>query len=335
LLRIQDVQARPAEIVYGQFHVDDVAIPLILAAGTQPGPTLVMHCAQHRTEFPGTAGAHWLLHQFDLAAIRGTLVMLPLVDLPSIVSARVPHAFAAQTQEMEKHRGQLRANINRVWPGDPKGSWVERLAHALTSQVFVHASVVLDFHAARLCDCPFTGYLAGHDPSRQVAFAFGAAVVDENDFASLPPGQLHRTIPRELNVPAILSETCPASNFVTHQVLQTMVRGTCNVMKHLGMLDGQPELPPVQVLVSRQDPVHVFRAEHLGYFGPCKLPGDVVRAGELVGLLRAPATFQVLQELRAPSDGALPSVGPPESMLVLPGEELATFKQAREIRRNG
>ena len=334
MLTIQNVQARAGEVIYGQLRVDRVSTPLILAAGNQDGPTLVMHCAQHRTEFSGSVAAHWLLSNFDFSQIRGTVVILPLVDLPAILSARVDGAYAEQSAEMAKYRGQVRSNINRVWPGDAKGSWVDRLAYAITNEVFVHAAGVLDFHAARLCDGSFTAYLDTHPASRDLAFAFGCSLIDENDATSLPPGQLHRTIPRHLDVPAILIETSPASKFVTPAVAEHMVRSTLNAMKHLGMLDGELELPPVQMVFARQDPVHVFCAEHLGYFGHCKQAGDMVSAGDLIGQLRSVGTFEVLQEMRAPEDGGLPSVGPDESMLVLPGEQVATFKRCREIRRN-
>jgi predicted deacylase len=334
VLTIQNVKAEPGKVVYGQFRVDRVAIPLILAAGEQDGPTLVMHCAQHRTEFSGTVAAHELLSSFDFSQIRGTVVMLPLTDLPAIVSSRVKGAYAEQSAEMEKYRGQVRSNINRVWPGDAKGSWVDRLAYAVTNEVFAHASAVLDYHAARLCDGPFTAYLDTHDASRDLAFAFGCSLLDENDATSLPPGQLHRTIPRHLDIPAILIETSPASKFVTNDVAVAMTRGALNAMKHLGILDGELELPPVQMIFGRTDPVHVFCAEHLGYFGACKRPGDMVKAGDLVGQLRSPVTFEILQEMHAPEDGAMPSVGPDESMLVLPGEQVATFKRCREVRRN-
>lgn len=334
MLRIQDVQAKKGEVVYGQFHVNGVAIPMILAAGKQDGPTLVMHCAQHRTEFSGTMAAHHLLNDFDFSAIRGTVVILPLVDLPAITSTRVADVYPQQNQDMKQYAGQLRSNINRVWPGDAEGSWVDRLAYALTHEVFAGASAVLDFHSCRLCDAPFTAYLDTHNASRELAFAFGTRILDEADADSFPPGQLHRSIPRAIDVPAILIEACPTSHFVTEDIAEVMVRGTLNVMRHLGMIDGEPELPPVQAVSRRPDPVTVFLSEHLGFFGPCKQRGEVVSAGELIGQVHSLSRFEVVQELRAPADGVLPSVGPDHSMLVLPGEQVATFKPVRDVRRN-
>jgi len=334
VLKIQDIQAKEGEVVYGQFHVDGVAIPMILAAGKQDGATLVMHCAQHRTEFPGTMAAHHLLNGFDFAAIRGTVVILPLVDLPAITSTRVADVYPRQNQDMKQYAGQLRSNINRVWPGDAGGSWVDRLAYALTHEVFAKASAVLDFHACRLCDAPFAAYLDTHDASRELAYAFGTRLLDEADADSFPPGQLHRTIPPAIDVPAILIEACPASHFVTEDIAEVMVRGTFNVMRHFDMIDGQLELPPVQAVSRRSDPVTIFLSEHLGFFGPCKQRGEVVSAGELIGQVHSLSHFEVVQELRALADGVLPSVGPDHSMLVLPGEQVATFKPVRDVRRH-
>lgn len=334
MLRIQDVQAEAGKVVYGRFVVGSVQIPLILAAGRREGPVLVIHCAQHRTEYGGSTAVPRFLRNLDLEALKGSVVILPLVDVPAITTTRIKDAYPEQVRDMAQYAGQERANINRVWPGNAAGSWVDRLAYALSNEIFKQATAVLDFHAARVVDDPFTAYSVEHGPSKEVALAFGTRTIDQDSTGHPPVGQLHKAIPLHFNVAAILVEAPCSSQIVYEPIVHQMHRGMVNVCRHLGMLAGAPELPEQQAIVRRPDPTHIFTAQHTGFFTWYLGPGCIVRKGDLVGEVRDLSTFQVLQECIAPFDGALPSIGPNTSQVVLPGEELATLKPIIESRTN-
>lgn len=334
MLKIQSVQAEPGKIVYGRFLVDSVQIPLILAAGRQDGPIVVLHCAQHRTEYGGSTAVPRFLRGLDLETLKGTVVALPLVDVPAIASTRLKEAYPEQMGEMAKCAGELQTNINRVWPGKAGGSWIERLAHALSEQVFRHAAAVLDFHAARTCDHPFAAYSAEHEPSKQLALAAGLSVIDQTSYDCPPPGQLHKAIPQHYDVASILIEAPCSSGVVAEPIVQAMHRCMINACRHCGMLPGAPELPAEQVIFRRPDPTHVFVSQHVGFFTWYVGYGAQVKQGDLVGEVRDLSTFEVLQQCIAPFDGGLPSVGPGKSQVVLPGEELATLKPVIQVQRN-
>jgi predicted deacylase len=334
MLKIQEVQAEAGKIVYGRLMVDSVQIPLILAAGEQDGPVVVFHCAQHRTEYGGSTAVPRLLRNLDLSQLHGTIVAMPLVDVPAIVTTRLKDAYPEQSRDMQKYAHEERANINRVWPGSATGSWVDRLAWAISEEVFKKASAVVDFHAARVVDYPFAGYSAEHGPSKELALAFGLRVVDETSTSWHPVGQLHKAIPLNYNVASILVEAPSSSGVVAEPIAQLMYRGMLNVCKHYKMLPGEPELDPEQIVFRRPDPTHVFTSQHVGFFTWYKGYGQLVKKGELIGEVRDVSTFQVLQQCIAPFDGGLPSVGPGISQVVLPGEELATLKPVIEVRKN-
>jgi hypothetical protein len=334
MLKIQDIQAEAGKIIYGRFRVDDVQIPLIVAAGEQDGPTIVFHCAQHRTEYGGSSAVPRFLRGLDLSALRGTVIILPLVDLPAIASTRLKEAYPAQNREMAQYSGEEKTNINRVWPGNASGSWIDRLAHALSDQVFKQADAVLDFHSARTCDPPFAAYSAEHQPSQELAMAFGVRVIDQTSTSWHPVGQLHKAIPLHYDVAAILIEA-PCSSTVAHEpIVQLMHRGMRNACKHYKMLPGELELDDEQVVFRRPDPTHVFTSQHVGFFTWYVGHGSLVKQGEIVGEVRDLSTFEVLQQCVAPYEGGLSSVGPGISQVVLPGEELATLKPVVQVREN-
>lgn len=335
MLKIQDVQAEAGKIVYGRLRVDALQIPLILAAGEQEGPVVVFHCAQHRTEYGGSSAVPRFLRSLDLSQLRGTVVAMPLVDVPAIVTTRLKEAYPEQTREMQQYTQEEKVNINRVWPGSAAGSWISRLAGAISEHVFKKANAVLDFHAARTCDAPFAAYSVEHAPSRDLALAFGLRVIDQTSTSWHPVGQLHKAIPLNYNVPAILIEA-PGSSMVVHEsIVEMMYRGMINVCKHYKMLPGEPELAAEQIIFRRPDATHVFTSQHVGFFTWYTGYGQLVKKGDLVGEVRDCSTFEVLQQCIAPFDGGLPSVGPGISQVVLPGEELATLKPVIEVINNG
>jgi predicted deacylase len=82
--------------------------------------------------------------------------------------------------------------------------------------------------------------------------------------------------------------------------IQLGVRGVLNVMRHLKMLDGRPELPRTQVVIRE----HVtLRPGHGGLLhselGYDRIGGEVP-GGTLLGRIVSPHTFETLEELRAP-----------------------------------
>jgi len=89
------------------------------------------------------------------------------------------------------------------------------------------------------------------------------------------------------------------------------VRGIRNILKYLGMIEGDLDLPSRQLvfevaphirpstsgyLVSRFDPDQLFLGEESG------VP---VKAGEVLGTVFDPYTFDDLETLQAPVDGIL------------------------------
>lgn len=320
------------QVVYGSFQVDNVPIPLVLAAGAKPGPRLVVHCAQHAVEYPGSSMVPLLLRSLDLGSLHGTVAIVPLCNIPHIYRTRLPEIYQPLVAGLGDSKGA--GNPNRNWPGKADGSWIQRLTHTLSFGLFAGSAAVLDYHSCRICDPNFTSYLKGHAASRELALAFGLAAVDEMPLEGHFPGQLHRAIAHELNTPAILIEMTPTASQVLWAATQQALAGAINVLRHLEMIDGTPHRPPVQVVFHRCSETATLSAGQIGfavtYFGP----GELVKKGELVAEIRSPRDFSVLEEHRAPYDGGLASCGPGVHHFTLPGEELATIQPGVEVIRN-
>ncbi len=329
------VEATPGQIVYGSFPVDNVHVPLIVAAGESDGPTLVVHCAQHATEYSGSAMIGQLLDGLDLAAQRGTLVILPLCNMVYVTRTRLPEAYARQDATNGPLKGTVQENINRCWPGRADSdTWNDRLTHLLTTQLFAPADAVLDYHSCRMCDPHFTAYVKGDAAARELALAFGFEAIDEAPPVGHFPGQLHRDGAAASGTPTILIEMGPTGLKTKWRDRLDALRGAHNAMKHLGMIDGQPERPPRQVVFHRLSEQYTLTAGQMGFATFCRPEVDAVKAGDVIVQIRSLRDFSVLEEHRAPCDGGLASCGPVESHLVLPGEELATIQPGAEVIAN-
>lgn len=145
-------------------------LPVLAARGLQPGPTLVVLAGVHGDEFEGVEAIPQAFGDVDPNVLSGTLVMVPVCNLPAYESAIRSSPIDGM-------------NLARVFPGKADGTVTERIAYTLTEQFFRHADFLLDLHSGGVAaDIPtLIGYL--HDDgelgqkSRAAAEAFGAHVL--------------------------------------------------------------------------------------------------------------------------------------------------------------
>lgn len=77
--------------------------------GSKPGPVLALVSGLHGTEYASIIALEKLIQSLDPAQISGTVIILPLVNLPSF-EQKVPHVNPVDGKSM-----------NRFYPGKPGG----------------------------------------------------------------------------------------------------------------------------------------------------------------------------------------------------------------------
>ena len=101
--------------------------------------------------------------------------------------------------------------------------------------------------------------------------------------------------------PAISIEAGKLGGTAEEDVI-AIIRGTYNVLKHLKMMDGKPELLFESVWVQKYT---IIRSEHdEGLYFPLVSRGDHVQKGELVGYL-TDYFGNTIQKVTAPYDGII------------------------------
>ena len=333
-IKIQNVSAKPGQIVYGSLNMDNVPIPIILVCGKAEGEKLVIQCAQHDAEFGGSAMIGSLLAKLDPETMRGQIIILPLCNIPGILRDRTPDAYDKQYAEIETLKGTDGYNINRTWPGKQNGTFLERFTYMLANEVFTNASAILDYHSCRICDPNFTEFLEGHTKSRELAKAFGITSLNEASETSAP-GQCHIEIAKALDLPTILIEMAPTARTIQWSSIQIAEKGAFNIMKHLDMIDGDPEVPATQIVFHRNAKNHSFTASKEGFVTRYRDEAELVNKGDLIAEIRSLEDFSVLESFTAPSDGGAANTGGPTiSNLIFPGEDIASFQENVEVIQN-
>src|SRR5690606_30515697 len=105
---------------------------VLVAHGTEPGPTLCLTAAIHGDELNGIETVRRVLHDLEPERLAGTVVGVPIVNL---------QGFHRNSRYLPDRR-----DLNRYFPGNPTGSAASRIAHSLFSQVIRHCSALVDLH---------------------------------------------------------------------------------------------------------------------------------------------------------------------------------------------
>jgi predicted deacylase len=263
-------------------------IAAIAVRGAADGPTLLVSAGVHGDEYEGVRAIFETVEALDAGALRGTLLTVPVLNYP---------AHRAVT----RHHPADGANLARQFPGRADGTASERLAHAFTAEFLPHADFYLDLHSGgiRFAMPSMVGYEAADPRGRAAAAAFGAPVIWGHPV--IEPG---RTISaaRALGIPFLYTEARGAGRIHPDDLLM-MRRGITNLLRHLGMLDGAPEIPaPPQRLLGIGNTDEGVYATASGFFMPSVALLDPVRAGQPIGRI-VDELGEVLATPVAPADG--------------------------------
>ena len=160
--------------------------PYIAIAGEASGPTVLVTAGIHAAEYTGIEAAIRLGRGIDPTHVRGILLVLPLLNRPG---------FYERSVYVNPEDGD---NLNRVFPGDPKGRWGERFAHRLLTEIVTRCEYAIDLHAGDLIEdlTPFviyreTGEAALDERIRKMASAYGARWAVKSAPTGERPGSLY------------------------------------------------------------------------------------------------------------------------------------------------
>lgn len=224
------------ELSPGRFHklalhiVDDatarpVLVPIVVAKGSSPGPTVGLTAAVHGNELNGIPTIHKLLATIDPTELSGTLVAVTIVNVPGY--HRNTRHFADGV------------DLNRIMPGKPDGSVSQVYAHRFLHRVVSKFEYMFDLHTAsfgRINSLYIRADMSDPDCA-QIARLMGPEIIVHNAGGD---GTL-RGAATDLGVKAITVEIGDPQTFQGSRIRESRI-GIRDVLEDMGMLAPDHEM---------------------------------------------------------------------------------------------
>lgn len=257
------------ELGQGEFR-----LPAAVLHGTRPGKTMLITAGVHGGEYVGIQAAIELSQKLKIQKVAGTIIIVKVINVP---------AFERRNGSMGLTDGK---NLNREFPGNPKGTEMERLAWAVSHELQPAADYYIDLHS-------------GDDYEQLTSYVYYAGMADEKTVSQSRRMAEQVDVPYMVRsnvasggaynyaasqgIPSILIERGGMGAWTSEEVRSTR-RDVRNILCHLGIYPGKKDYRtyyPLDVTdICYQD------ASRDGLWYPFKKPGDMIREGEILGEVR-------------------------------------------------
>ena len=278
------------------------------------GPTVIFTGANHGDEYEGPIALWWLSNELKSKDIRGRVIIVPAMNYP---------AFKAGKRTSPIDGG----NMNRTFPGRPDGTITEIIADYFNRVLLPIADYVADMHSGgKTLD--FVPFACAHvlEDKHQQARCIAAMEAFNAPYSlmllELDSAKMYDTAAEKMGKVFIGTELGGGGS-ASATTVAIAKRGILNLLKHAGILSGEPERGPSISLVT-PDHRSFVTSEHSGLLEMCVDLGADVKNGEVIALVHdIERTGTQPVEYKATIDGVL--AGRHYPSLTQPGDNLAVI----------
>jgi len=251
-------------------------VPIIVVNGTAgSGDTILFTGGNHGDEYEGPIALLDLARNLDPAEVSGRVMIIPALNLPAVQNA-------SRTSPIDG------GNMNRVFPGRRDGNLTEMIADYLSHVLIPMSDAVIDIHSGgKTLDfwpAAVIHNLADADlmtRTKAAMLAFGAPaglIIEELDAA----GMLDTTVEDMGKV--FVSTELGGGGTARPENVALAKRGVQNVLKHFGLIAGEPEAPVVATrLLHTPEAACFIAARESGLYEAFLHVGDAVASGQEIG----------------------------------------------------
>jgi uncharacterized protein len=272
-------------------------IPVVVVRGAKPGPTLALVTGAHGTEYVSIIAVEKLIRDLDPAQISGTIILLPLVNIPSF-EQKVPHVNPVDQKSM-----------NRFYPGKIDGTQTDRALYYITKEVVDRCDYLIDYHGGDLDESlrPYaywgpTGRAEQDRISKDMVLAFGLDhIIIWKERPTDPAATRYLDNTAAVRGKASIVVEAGHAGTVETDDVALLVNGTLSTMRALKMLPGEPHRVENPVWIGK---LVDLIADQPGIFYPLVKRGTYVAAGMKIGYV-TDYVGNVVQEWKAPEAGVV------------------------------
>ncbi len=288
------------------FHLDGTwgnsLVPLTVVVGRRGNNANGVLCfgGTHGNEYEGQIAVKRLCADLDPDRLSGRVVLMPQLS-ESACNA------GSRTSPLDG------VNMNRAFPGNPRGTISFRISNFVKRHVFPLGRVVIDIHsggnegAFPIC----TSFHPIPDPAQRKEIATVSRLFDTPFVliyaSTMASGLL--TDEAEAEGKVTIGGEFGGGESTSRSGVRHAYEGVWNVLRHYGMVEG----PVTPIRPAGSPAPTLIRADKLEQYKPCPRdgvwepvvdPGDAIKAGELVGRLHDFADHSAPPlEIRSPADG--------------------------------
>ncbi len=245
---------------------------LITVVKTGKGPTILFTGANHGDEYEGPVALFDLANQIKAEDISGRVIIIPGMNYP---------AFQAGKRTSPIDGG----NMNRVFPGNPEGTFTEKIADYFSRTLLPLADYVLDFHSGgKTLD--FLPFCCAHvlENKKQQAKCIAAMKAFNAPHSvmllEIDAANMYDTAAENMGKVFISTELAGGGTTSAYTVAIAK-KGIRNILRHAGITKGEMEVDETLSLDMPDERCYVF-SETSGLVEHCVDLGDEVKKGQLV-----------------------------------------------------
>ena len=269
------------------FHLDGAwgysLVPLTVINGRQGSNANGVLCfgGTHGNEYEGQIAVKRLCSDLDPERMTGRAVLIPqLSESACIANTRVSPLDGV--------------NMNRAFPGNPRGTISSRIAHFVKTRIFPLGRIVLDIHSGGK-EGAFPICASFHpipDPRQRAEIAAVCRIIDTPFVfiyaSAMASGLL--TDEAEAEGKITIGGEFGAGETSSRAGIRHAYEGVRNVLCHYGLVEGavapvRPAGSPDQVLVKADRLESYVPCPRDGVWEPVVEPGERAAAGQLIGRL--------------------------------------------------
>jgi predicted deacylase len=267
----------------------DAVLFITELVGETDGPTVGISGSIHGNENTGSQSILELYRMLKDKPLKGRVLLLPVAN---------PRSFAAN----HRHNPLDQLNLNREFPGDPRGTYTQQLADALASEFYAKIDYNLDLHSGT--DRPTVDYVYIWN-DEPLSRAFGSKILyrPTSGKAGTVYAGTSKTVSMDRHGTKVVTIELGGGIVDQRPYIKRILDGLNNQLRMIGTIEGEVTPNPEQVVVTE---LVGIRPKHGGWLEPlCPANGEVVKGGQLLGRVVSPYDFETIEEIPTPFENGI------------------------------